>query len=91
MNSSIIGKIEKARRYAEEPERVRIDALRLRFRGEHSCYDVQLEKNQWSCSCHSYDALQLGTCSHIMAVERLLGPMLADDVPVSGTVLSYAI
>ena len=27
MNSSIIGKIEKARRYAQEPERIRISAL----------------------------------------------------------------
>ncbi len=90
MNSSIIGKIEKARRYAEEPDRARIDALHLNFQGDHSCYDVRLADNRWSCSCHLFTALKLGTCSHIMAVERMLGPMLADEVPVSGTELSYA-
>jgi hypothetical protein len=90
VNSSIIGKIEKARRYAEEPDRVQIDTLHVTFRGEHNSYDVTLEKNQWSCSCHSFSALRVGTCSHIMAIERLLGPMLAEDVPVSGTILSYA-
>lgn len=89
MNSSIIGKIEKARRYAEEPERAQIQSLHIKFRGEHDIYDVRLEGKEWTCTCHSFSALQLGTCSHIMAVERLLGPMLPEDVPVSGH-LEYA-
>lgn len=84
MNSSIIGKIEKARRYSEEPERVHIQSLHVKFQGDHDTYDVRLEDGAWSCTCHSFAALQLGTCSHIMAIERLVGPMLADDVPVSG-------
>lgn len=86
MNSSIIGKIEKARRYAEEPERARFQSLHVKFRGEHDTYDVRLEGNEWSCTCHSFTALHLGTCSHIMAIERLLGPMLPEDLPVSGYV-----
>lgn len=84
MNSSIIGKIEKARRYAEEPERAAIRALHIVFHGDHDVYDVRLQDARWTCTCHSYEALGLGTCSHIMAVERLLGPMLPEDVPVSG-------
>ena len=32
MNSSLIGKIEKARMYASEPERITIDSLRCQVR-----------------------------------------------------------
>ncbi|MDI3339231.1 MAG: hypothetical protein QJR03_01740 [Sphaerobacter sp.] len=84
MNSSMIGKIEKARRYAEEPDRAQIRSLHVEFRGDHDVYDVRLVGGQWSCTCHSFTALGLGTCSHIMAMERLLGPMMPADVPVSG-------
>lgn len=86
MNSSIIGKIEKARRYAEEPERIRIQSLHVKFQGDHDVYDVRLDDGEWSCTCHSFTALHLGTCSHIMAMERLVGPILGEDVPVSGQV-----
>ncbi|WP_448576145.1 SWIM zinc finger family protein [Thermomicrobium sp.] len=75
MNSSLIGKIEKARRYAAEPERVQVQSLHVRFRGEHDVYDVHFADGNWSCTCHSFEALGLGTCSHIMALERLLGPI----------------
>lgn len=83
MNSSMIGKIEKAHRYAEEPSRARIQQLEVAFQGEHDVYQVKLESGRWTCSCHSFSALRLGTCSHIMAMERLLGPMIPDEVPVS--------
>lgn len=84
MNSSIIGKIEKARRYAEEPNRAQIRSLHVEFQGDHDIYEVRLENNEWSCTCHSFQALQLGTCSHIMAIERLVGAMLPEDLPASG-------
>lgn len=80
VNSSMIGKIEKARRYAEEPSRAQIQAMTVKFRGEHDDYDVRLEDGKWTCSCHSFSALQLGTCSHIMAMERLLGQMIPEPV-----------
>jgi hypothetical protein len=80
MNSSLIGKIEKARRYAAEPERVQVQSLHVRFRGEHDVYDVHFADGSWSCTCHSFEALGLGTCSHIMALERLLGPIAPQAV-----------
>jgi len=80
MNSSLISKIEKARRYAAEPERVRIESLTLRFRGDHDVYDVRFADGQWTCTCHSFEALGVGTCSHIMAVERLLGALAPHPV-----------
>jgi len=75
VNSSMIGKIEKARRYAEEPDRAQIQQLSVKFEGEHDTYHVSFADGEWSCDCHSFSALQLGTCSHIMAMERLLDGM----------------
>lgn len=81
MNSSLIGKIEKARRYAEEPDRARFQSLHVKFRGGHDTYDVRLDNREWTCNCHTYESL--GTCSHIMAMERLLASMIPDEVEAS--------
>ncbi len=74
MNSSIIGKIEKARRYTFEPERFQLAALVATFRGEHDRYDLTLADGAWRCSCHFFAAHD--TCAHIMATQRLLAAML---------------
>lgn len=75
MHSSLIGKIEKARRYAEQPERVQFESLTATFRGENDAHTVSLSKGTWHCSCEFYSGWK--TCCHTMAMERLLGPMLA--------------
>ena len=75
MNSSLIGKIEKAQRYEHEPERVSIQSLKADFRGEHDVYHLSLEDNHWRCSCSFYSGY--GTCSHTMALQRILAPMLS--------------
>ncbi|HEX8599886.1 MAG: SWIM zinc finger family protein [Chloroflexota bacterium] len=74
MNSSLIGKIEKAKMYEHEPERVQIQNLEADFRGEHDTYHIKLSNNHWSCSCSFYSGY--GTCSHVMAAQRILAPML---------------
>ncbi|MDP9363320.1 MAG: hypothetical protein M3Q10_03650 [Chloroflexota bacterium] len=78
MNSSMIGKIEKAHRYAREPERVRFDALEATFRGGHDAYTVRLVEGRWECSCHTFASHVVGTCSHVMAMQQILSPMLSD-------------
>lgn len=78
MNSSIIGKIEKAHRYAQEPERINVENLTATFRGEHDSYSLRLVDGQWECSCHTFSAHTVGTCSHVMAIQQLLSPMLTD-------------
>jgi len=86
MNSSIIGKIEKAKRYAAEPERVKIHSLDATFHGGHDEYTITLKDGRWHCSCHFFESQDYGTCSHIMAMERLLNPMLprpAESEPLS--------
>lgn len=75
MNSSIIGKIEKARRYAEEKDRVTISSLKSTFQGDHNHYEVELDAGNWSCQCHFFNTR--GVCSHIMALQRILEEMLA--------------
>jgi len=73
MHSSLIGKIEKAHRYAAEPDRIAVQAFSATFRGDHDSYVVTFRDDQWSCTCGFFP--QWGVCSHIMAVERLLGPI----------------
>ena len=80
MNSSMIGKIEKAHRYANEPERVRFQALESTISGDNDEYHVKLTPQGWECSCHTFQSHLLETCSHVMAMQLMLGRMLSDDV-----------
>lgn len=84
MQSSLIGKIEKAKRYAEEPERVSISTFSAEFRGENDSHIITLNEGKWHCSCHFF--AEWGECVHIMTLERLLGRML----PVSSTISEQA-
>jgi hypothetical protein len=77
MYSSLIGKIEKAKRYQQEPERINIQSLSLTFNGENSTHRVSLDGAQWHCDCDFFP--RNGTCSHVMAMQRILAPMLAAD------------
>jgi hypothetical protein len=74
MNSSLIGKIEKAKRYAEERHRLRFTALAVDFEGENSSHHVVLENGRWRCTCDFFAGR--GLCSHTMALERILDGML---------------
>ena len=79
MNSSMIGKIEKAHRYAREPERIRFRGLEATFRGSHDDYVIRLTDHGWECSCHTFSSHMIGTCSHVMALQQMLGPMLSEQ------------
>lgn len=79
MNSSMIGKIEKAHRYAQEPERVRIAGIQASFHGGHDDYAIRLADGHWECSCHTYSSHMVGTCAHIMALQQMLATMLPSD------------
>jgi len=81
MQPSLVGKIEKAKRYAEEPERVTIRNFSADFRGDNDSHTLSLEDGKWSCNCHFFS--QWGQCVHIMTLQRLLGRMLPlqADIP----------
>jgi len=77
MHSSLIGKIEKARRYAQERDRAHFLDFTMSFRGEHDVYTVALKDGRLQCSCHFYAGW--GICSHTMALRKILGEMLPKD------------
>ncbi|MGI6367443.1 MAG: SWIM zinc finger family protein [Anaerolineae bacterium] len=79
MDSGMISKIQKAKRYAEEPDRIKVEQLAVRFTGEHDTYDVTYREGVWNCQCTFFQ--QRGLCSHTMAMERLLSPMVVVGQP----------
>ena len=75
MDSSMISKIQKAKRYAEEPERITFKSFEADFRGEHGTYHLSYDRDEgWQCECNYFQTR--GVCSHAMAMERLLGVMV---------------
>ncbi len=74
MDSGMISKIQKAKRYAEERDRIAFDSFQVTFTGDHNTYHVTYEQGKWSCECAFFH--QRGICSHTMALERVLDPML---------------
>lgn len=77
MNSSFIGKIDKAKKYAEERERVSIDSFHATFTGNHNTYQVKFESGAWHCECLFFTTR--GVCSHTMALQRILDDVLAQE------------
>ena len=77
MQSSMIGKIEKAKRYAQETERITFSEFSVKFRGEHNEYDTSYKDGKWHCSCPFFSSW--GLCSHTMALERVLDHMLPKE------------
>jgi hypothetical protein len=80
MHSSLIGKVEKAKRYAQEPDRVTLSEFSVDFRGEHNNYTVSYKDNKWHCTCQFFS--QWGTCSHTMALQRLFVSVLPKEAVV---------
>lgn len=88
MHSSLIGKIEKARRYAQEPERVQFRELSAAFRGENDEHTVTYADGGWKCSCEFFGGWNV--CCHTMAMERLLGSMLPRSASQESELMSAA-
>jgi hypothetical protein len=77
MQSSLIGKIEKAKRYAQETDRATFVNFAVNFQGEHNSYQVNYQGGQWQCSCHFFSEWQI--CSHVMAMQKILAEMLPPE------------
>ncbi len=76
MHSDLINKIEKAKRYAQQPERFEFEQLQVRFNGSSGDHVIVLRDNTWSCDCNFFRSWN--TCSHTMAMQRILQPMLSE-------------
>jgi len=81
MQSSLIGKIEKAKRYAQEKERIKFSELSVNFHGENDNYTIGYHDGKWHCSCHFFASW--GRCSHTMALEKILSNMLPEEALVT--------
>ena len=73
MQSSVIGKIEKAMRYAQEKGRVTFASFTADFKGENDNHRVAYNEGDWVCSCSFF--VGHGFCSHSMALQRMLEGM----------------
>jgi hypothetical protein len=74
MDSGMIGKIEKAKRYAQERRRFHFEAFTVTIDGENNSHRVQYKDNQWTCDCEFFRTHTL--CTHTMALEEVLKDML---------------
>lgn len=79
MDYGIIGKIEKGKRYAQEPQRFHFRKLEVVVDGDNNLHEVNYENGQWNCDCSFFRTR--GRCSHTIALETLLHPMI-DQMPV---------
>lgn len=78
MDYGLIGKREKAKRYAEDRRRFRFNQFDLTFRGDNNDHHVSYEDGGFKCDCEFF--LTHRRCSHTMALEILLGEMISSPV-----------
>ncbi len=74
MDYGMIGKIEKAKRYAKEPGRFRFNRFDLIFHGDNNNHKVVFENGKLRCDCEFFFTHQ--RCAHTMALEYLLKDMV---------------
>ncbi len=83
MQSSLISKIEKARIYAQERDRVTMSQLSCEVRGDNSTHTVSLTDGAWHCDCTFF--ADYATCSHSMTLQRILHEMLPQALQLAYT------
>ena len=79
MDSGLIGKVEKAHRYATERDRFTFSQLSVNVRGDNDAHTVTLQDGSWRCGCEYFN--RHSVCAHSMAIERLLEGMVPIAVP----------
>lgn len=71
MDYGMIGKIKKAKQYAEEErDRIQINSLSITFDGKNNPHVVAFDDGQWQCDCDFFKTR--GRCSHTIALEDIL-------------------
>jgi len=81
MDSATYAKIiVKSTEYAQQPERISFGQFAVDFKGKHQDYRVTYDHGTWTCECDFF--AQRGICSHTMTLEKVLGVMLEQNVPV---------
>jgi len=78
MDSGMIRKYEKAKKYAEQRDRIHFQSLTVNFEGKNNPHVVELQNGDWHCDCHFFQTR--GQCSHTMALEIVLKDMVPQPV-----------
>ena len=78
MDSGMISKIKKAKRYAEERDRIHFESFTVTFNGDNNPHTVHFNEGAWQCDCDFFKVR--GQCSHSMAMEIILEGMLPQPV-----------
>lgn len=74
MDYGMIGKIEKAKIYAEERDRIQFETFRVKIQGNNNAHVVSYEFGDWNCDCDFFSTRAV--CGHTMAMERILENMV---------------
>ncbi|HSV85002.1 MAG: hypothetical protein ROW39_04710 [Anaerolineaceae bacterium] len=74
MDYGMIGKIEKAKRYAQERDRFRFSTFSVTVDGANNPHAVTYHNGAWQCDCDFFRSR--GRCSHTMALEFILEGMV---------------
>jgi len=74
MDYGMIGKIEKAKIYSEERERIKFESFRVNIQGDNDSHGVGYNQGTWDCDC-AYFASH-AVCGHTMTMERVLKDMV---------------
>lgn len=77
MDYGMIGKIEKAKRYAEERTRIHFQNFTVNFDGENGSHTVNFDGKHLRCDCNFFNSR--GVCSHTMALEKVLVGMVPEE------------
>ncbi|GAB4529997.1 MAG: hypothetical protein Fur0018_16950 [Anaerolineales bacterium] len=77
MDYGMIGKLEKAKRYAQERNRIKFQAMKVSFQGTNNEHTVTMDGGTWQCTCDFFQTR--GRCSHTMALEIILEKMLPES------------
>ena len=85
----MISKIQKAREYAREPERIHFRELQAEFDGKNGQHSVEFHKGHWHCDCAYFRDHR--TCSHTMAMECVLGVAAPAEVAGAASARTSAV
>ena len=77
MDYGLVGKIEKAKAYAEQRDRIHFESFTVVINGDNSSHRVTYNDGSWHCDCDFFE--HRSQCSHTMAMERVLEQMI--DLP----------
>ena len=80
MDYSLIGKIDKAKRYADERDRFQFNHFEVTMNGANNPHTISYRDGTWNCDCDFFKTR--GRCSHTMALEIILEGMVSEETVV---------